>query len=268
MLHADASSSLATAQTEWPHLPPPMGGPNGLRSGLWRLPPHGPVGEEGGGSARPARGYGSGARVPGLVSRNADRHRRGLLARATSVAALGARLAPITGARSGLLGNARRGPRPPASRRAHPRPQAVVRARGTDPSAAPSGSRGPGGALGRHLVARSAGTWWPDPAWTRPGARHKPRRNPSPRGGARRGKPQARTPGGARRGSQTGPPAAVGAGRSLLAPRAATGSKARTAQGSARRAGQAAASWQILAAARKALVASGGWLGRLGFGKP
>jgi hypothetical protein len=74
--------------------------------------------------------------------------------------------------------------------------------------------------------------------------------------------------GGARRVSQTGPRAAAGAGRSLLAPRAAAGSKARTAQGSARRAGQATFFWQILAAARKALVASGGWLGRLGFGKP
>jgi hypothetical protein len=32
MLHADASSSLAIAQIGWPHLPPPMEGPNGPRS--------------------------------------------------------------------------------------------------------------------------------------------------------------------------------------------------------------------------------------------
>jgi hypothetical protein len=44
MLHVDASSSLAIAQMGWPRLPPPMGGPNGPRSGrrVGRL-------EEGGG---------------------------------------------------------------------------------------------------------------------------------------------------------------------------------------------------------------------------
>jgi hypothetical protein len=33
MLHVDASSSPAIAQMGWPHLPPPMGGPNGSRPG-------------------------------------------------------------------------------------------------------------------------------------------------------------------------------------------------------------------------------------------
>jgi hypothetical protein len=33
MLHVDALSSLAIAQMGWPRLPPPMGGPNGPRSG-------------------------------------------------------------------------------------------------------------------------------------------------------------------------------------------------------------------------------------------
>jgi hypothetical protein len=50
-LHKDASSSLATAQTRWPHLPPPMGGPNGPRSGPWRLLPRWPLGEGGWGSS-------------------------------------------------------------------------------------------------------------------------------------------------------------------------------------------------------------------------
>jgi hypothetical protein len=49
----------------------------------------GRLGGEGGGSARPLRGHGSGTRVPALVCRDADRHRRALLARATSMAALG-----------------------------------------------------------------------------------------------------------------------------------------------------------------------------------
>jgi hypothetical protein len=52
MLHVDASSSLATAQIGWPHLPPPMGGPNGPLSGQWRLPPRWPFGGRGGGEAR------------------------------------------------------------------------------------------------------------------------------------------------------------------------------------------------------------------------
>jgi hypothetical protein len=31
----------------WPHIPPPMGGPNGPRSGWWRLPPRWPIGGTG-----------------------------------------------------------------------------------------------------------------------------------------------------------------------------------------------------------------------------
>jgi hypothetical protein len=38
MLHVAVSSSLAIAQTGWPHLSPPTGGPNGPRSDRWRLP--------------------------------------------------------------------------------------------------------------------------------------------------------------------------------------------------------------------------------------
>jgi hypothetical protein len=49
-LHEDASSSLATAQTGWPYLPTPMGGPNGPLSGQWRLPSRRPVGGRGWGS--------------------------------------------------------------------------------------------------------------------------------------------------------------------------------------------------------------------------
>jgi hypothetical protein len=60
MLHVDASSSPAIAQMGWPHLPPPMRGPNGPRSGrhVGRL--GGGVGERRGpcagrGGARSAR---------------------------------------------------------------------------------------------------------------------------------------------------------------------------------------------------------------------
>jgi hypothetical protein len=52
MLHVDASSSLAIAQIGWPHLPPPMGGPNGPRSGRH----DGRLGGGGGEEARPLRG--------------------------------------------------------------------------------------------------------------------------------------------------------------------------------------------------------------------
>jgi|UPI0002217B09 hypothetical protein len=52
MLRADASSSLAIAQMGWPHLPPPMGGPNGPRSGRH----DGRLGGGGGEEARPLRG--------------------------------------------------------------------------------------------------------------------------------------------------------------------------------------------------------------------
>jgi hypothetical protein len=92
---ADVSSSLATAQTGWPHLPSPMGGPNGPRSGQWRLPPHRPVGGEDGGSARPLRGHRSGTRVPGMVSHDADRHQRG---------PLGAGASPRSAWRGSLVG--------------------------------------------------------------------------------------------------------------------------------------------------------------------
>jgi hypothetical protein len=111
MLRADASSSLATAQTGWPHLHPPIGGPNGPRSGLWRLPPHRPVGGRGWGigatSAWPRERYtrpclGLPRRRPApegpLGASNVDG---------------GARLAPIAGARRGLLGNARQRPEAP-----------------------------------------------------------------------------------------------------------------------------------------------------------
>jgi hypothetical protein len=49
MLHANASSSLPTAQIGWPYLPPPMGGPNSPLSGQWQLPPRRPIGGRGGG---------------------------------------------------------------------------------------------------------------------------------------------------------------------------------------------------------------------------
>jgi hypothetical protein len=42
-----ASSSLATVQIGWHHLPPPMGGPNGPLPGLWRFPLRWPVWGEG-----------------------------------------------------------------------------------------------------------------------------------------------------------------------------------------------------------------------------
>lgn len=57
MPRTTASSSLATAQTGWPHLPPQMGGPNGPLSGWWWLPPRRPVGGRGGGAGiQPLRG--------------------------------------------------------------------------------------------------------------------------------------------------------------------------------------------------------------------
>jgi hypothetical protein len=46
----DVSSSLAIAQMGWPHIPSPMGGPNGPRSGPWRLPSRRPLGGGGWGS--------------------------------------------------------------------------------------------------------------------------------------------------------------------------------------------------------------------------
>jgi hypothetical protein len=52
MLHVDALSSPAIAQMGWPHLPPPMGGPNGPRSGCYV----GRFGGRGGVEARPLRG--------------------------------------------------------------------------------------------------------------------------------------------------------------------------------------------------------------------
>jgi hypothetical protein len=47
MLLADASSSLATVQIGWHHLPLPMGGPNGPLPGLWRFLLRWPVWGEG-----------------------------------------------------------------------------------------------------------------------------------------------------------------------------------------------------------------------------
>jgi hypothetical protein len=169
-----------------------------------------------------------------------------------------ARMEPRCGS-SGKLPSARARGRPRPTRPGHGRGLSAAAARPTSaplpsvgshagfpPGAARPGShRGPGGALGRHMVAGPGmdAAWGeaqasarPEPPWWR-SARQAP--------GTDAWRRSARLP-----------------------PRAAAGSKARTTQGSARRAGQAAAPWQILAAARKALVASGGWLGRLGFGKP
>jgi hypothetical protein len=47
-----ASSSPATAQMGWHHLPPPIGGPNGPLPGPWRLPLRRPVWGRGGGAGR------------------------------------------------------------------------------------------------------------------------------------------------------------------------------------------------------------------------
>jgi hypothetical protein len=46
-----ASSSPAITQMGWPHLPPPIGGPNGPRSGRWRSLPQWSGGGGGGGRA-------------------------------------------------------------------------------------------------------------------------------------------------------------------------------------------------------------------------
>jgi hypothetical protein len=130
----------------------------------------GRLGGEGGGSARPLRGHGSGTRVPDLVSRDADRHRRGLLARATSMATLSARLAPIAGTRHGP---SRRPARPSRQRSAWPKapgeqgtggPTHALKRWSGRATSTPARPR-----VGRvDRVARLAGTWWPDPAWTRP----------------------------------------------------------------------------------------------------
>jgi hypothetical protein len=62
---ADASSSPPTAPMGWPQPPPPTGGPNGPRSGPWRLPPRRPVGRGESDMAReralgPSAAHGSG----------------------------------------------------------------------------------------------------------------------------------------------------------------------------------------------------------------
>jgi hypothetical protein len=85
-------------------------------------------------SAVRGEGVGNGAANPARA-RSAERSRS---CPGAGEAQAGARTAPEHG----------RG-RPPASRRAHPRPQAVVRACGTDPGAAPSGSCGPRGGARR-----------------------------------------------------------------------------------------------------------------------
>jgi hypothetical protein len=264
-----ASSSPAITQMGWPHLPPPIGGPNGPRSGRH-------VGRLGGGGgerrgkpgasalcgARPTLCATSGQRLGATgpaLAREKPRRARARLAgrlrgRSSRLQSTGAEQTP---AKARSMGSAwppergRRAQRPSACRTGADSPRPARRAgedarRGshqTQACATRPGRVRHGGPVGPFLLGAAASGWSPMAA-LRPAA-----------GGARAGPTQTRadvrrSPGGGW--SWPLPSGAKGGGWTQS--RAAAKAR-RDAQARRRRPGG-----QSMAAA--------GWLGRLGFGKP